>query len=47
MHAITLQLFVYWLNFFRASKAALMILNLTSVDSGASLTVDDPGILPC
>lgn len=31
---------------FRATKAASMILNLTSADNGASLTVFDPGILP-
>lgn len=30
----------------RASKAATMILNLTALDNGASLTVEDPGTLP-
>ncbi|KAE8648223.1 hypothetical protein Csa_018415, partial [Cucumis sativus] len=29
-----------------ATKAAPMILNLTRTDNGASLTVEDPGILP-
>lgn len=29
-----------------AMKAAPMILNLTRMDNGASLTVDDPGVLP-
>lgn len=29
-----------------ASKAATMILNLTALDNGASLTVEDPGTLP-
>ncbi|XP_038891769.1 NADPH-dependent pterin aldehyde reductase-like [Benincasa hispida] len=29
-----------------ATKAASMILNISSADNGASLTVDDPGILP-
>ncbi|XP_038893066.1 NADPH-dependent pterin aldehyde reductase-like [Benincasa hispida] len=29
-----------------AKKAAPMILNLTGMDNGASLTVDDPGVLP-
>lgn len=30
----------------RASKAATMILNLTALHNGASLTVEDPGTLP-
>ncbi|KAL0533354.1 hypothetical protein IC582_030173 [Cucumis melo] len=29
-----------------ASKAATMILNLTALHNGASLTVEDPGTLP-
>lgn len=38
---------IYLVNCVRASKAATMILNLTSSDNGASLTVQDPGALPC
>lgn len=34
------------MNYDRAMKAAPMILNLTRMDNGASLTVDDPGVLP-
>lgn len=37
---------IYFINCVRALKAAPMILNLTSVDNGASLHVDDPGELP-
>lgn len=41
-HSITPLIFI---NFVRATKAASMILNLSTADNGASLTVDDPGIL--
>ena len=40
------DLFIYLLNCARALKAAPMILNLTNADNGASLIVNDPGILP-